>query len=511
MRIQTAHPRKIPSLASFAPTAKISHARPLHNALSRINHNNRSHRHLSFLPNPCIHYHPHARCMHDASTPPSQNPPLPTASLHLAITNDHDAPLRVRLLPGSPLHRFTSRVEYNPTRMKILHIITRLIVGGAQENTLLTCEGLRARGHDVTLLTGPSPGPEGSLMDRANGIGGGGGYKVIVTPHLVRSPHPWHDALAYREILRLCRSEKYDVVHTHSSKAGILGRAAAWKADVPLVVHTIHGLPFHPYQSAIARKAWITLERYAARRCHAILCVADAMTRQALAAGIGSSDQFTTVYSGMEVAPFLHPPADRAAVRATLQIPADRLVFGTIARLQPLKGHDDLLAAAADVFAKIPTAHFLWIGDGIFRPRFQAAIAQRGWQDRFTLTGLVPPARVAELLPAMDILVHPSYREGLARALPQALLAGVPVISYDCDGAAEVCLTNQTGILVKTGNIPDLTSAMITLAQNPNRATLGQAGRAFCLARFPADVMVAQIEKLYRQYSLPIMVTEAAP
>src|SRR5277367_1342141 len=137
--------------------------------------------------------------------------------------------------------------------MKILHIITRLIVGGAQENTLLSCEGLQRRGHDVTLLTGPSPGPEGTLMDRANA----GGYRVIVTPHLVRSPHPSHDWAAYREIKRLCRDLKPDVVHTHSSKAGIIGRGAAWKVKQqsahkrPLVVHTIHGLPFHPYQSGI--------------------------------------------------------------------------------------------------------------------------------------------------------------------------------------------------------------------------------------------------------------------
>src|SRR6478735_5209370 len=108
--------------------------------------------------------------------------------------------------------------------MKILHIITRLIVGGAQENTLLTCEGLRRRGHEVILLTGPSPGPEGTLMDRARN----GGYQVIVTPHLVRNPNPWHDHFAYHGIKRMVRKMNPDIVHTHSSKAGILGRAAAW-------------------------------------------------------------------------------------------------------------------------------------------------------------------------------------------------------------------------------------------------------------------------------------------
>jgi glycosyltransferase involved in cell wall biosynthesis len=383
--------------------------------------------------------------------------------------------------------------------MKILHIITRLIVGGAQENTLLTCEGLQRRGHDVTLLTGPSPGPEGTLMDRANA----GGYRVIVTPNLVRSPHPSHDWAAYREIKRLCDDLKPDVVHTHSSKAGIIGRGAAWKVkqnDKPLVVHTIHGLPFHPYQSGILNKAWITAERWAAKRCDAIICVADAMTRQALAAGVGRPEMFTTIYSGMEVEPFLNPGITRAEVCAKLNIPPTAFVFATIARLQPLKGHEDILAYAEQLFAKVPDAHLLWIGDGVFRPRFEQFFRDRKWTNRITMTGLVPPAEVPKLLPAADALVHPSYREGLARALPQGLLAGLPIISYDCDGAAEVCINGKTGILVKTGDARTLCSAMIGIANDrPTAHAMGTLGRQFALERFRAETMVNQIETLYNE------------
>jgi len=385
--------------------------------------------------------------------------------------------------------------------MKILHIITRLIVGGAQENTLLTCEGLAKRGHEVILLTGPSEGREGSLMQRAQTSG----YRVITTPHLVRAPHPWHDAAAYFEIKKLCRDLKPDVVHTHSSKAGIIGRAAGWHVktqDKPIVIHTIHGLPFHPYQNAAVNRLWITLEKWAARRCDHIITVADAMTMQAMAAGVGDgrSSLFSTVYSGMDVEPFIHPRTDRASLRQQLAIPANRFVFVTIARLQPLKGHDDLLQQAEALFAAVPDAHFLWIGDGVFRPRFEAAIRAKGWADRFTLTGLVPPERVPELLPAADALVHPSYREGLARALPQGLLAGLPVISYDCDGAGEVCITGKTGMLVPTGDATALRAAMVQLAADRTAASqLGETGRLLCLSRFPAAVMVEQIEAVYRR------------
>lgn len=380
--------------------------------------------------------------------------------------------------------------------MKILHIITRLIVGGAQENTLITCEGQHQKGHDVTLLTGPSEGPEGSLMARAQSAG----YRVITTPHLVRSPHPWHDFAAYHRIKKLCRELQPDVVHTHSSKAGVIGRAAAWAVQKPLVVHTIHGLPFHPYQSRIANWSWIRAERWAANRCHGIITVADAMTRQAQAAGVGRNIPFQTVYSAMDVDPFVHPKRPAAQVRTSLGIPPDRFVFGTIARLQPLKGHDDLLSVAAEVFAAAPNAHFMWIGDGIFRARFEAAIKDRGWTNRFTLTGLVPPAQIPDLVQAFDVLVHPSYREGLARALPQGALAGKALISFDCDGAPEVCQPEITGLLVKTGDQAGLRDAMKRLAADPARAAaMGRAGQTLCLSRFPSPIMVDAIDAFYHR------------
>lgn len=413
--------------------------------------------------------------------------------------------------------------------MKIVHIITRLIVGGAQENTLLTCEGLARRGHEVILLTGPSPGPEGSLMERARR----GGYEVRVTPHLVRSPHPWHDYLAYLAIGRLCRGEQPDIVHTHSSKAGIIGRAAAWKirrqslrkppsestfpppsppptvaskdlgGPLPMrVVHTIHGLAFHPWGNWVANRAWVTLERWAAKRCDAIVSVADAMTRQALAEGIGREGQYRTIYSGMDVAPFVAAGTEEARreVRGKLGIAEERVVFGTIARLQPLKGHDDVLAVAGRVFEKVPGAHFLWVGDGVFRGRFEAMIREKGWEGKFTLVGLVRPEEVGRYIGGMDVVVHPSYREGLARALPQGLLAGKAVISYDCDGAGEVCVDGVTGRLVKTGDAAGLAEAMVWMAEHEaERVAMGAAGQRLCMERFAADVMVERIESLYRE------------
>ena len=228
--------------------------------------------------------------------------------------------------------------------MRIVHVITRLIIGGAQENTLLTVEGLHHHYHDdVTLITGPAEGPEGDLFDRAAQLG----LKVEVFPELVRPIRPIVDLKAYRRLRAAFRRLKPEVVHTHSSKAGILGRAAAWHEKVPAVVHTIHGMPFGPFETPLKNRLYIALERWAARRCHAIVSVCDAMTEQALAAGVGRPEQFLTVYSGMDADAFLDPPRSRQDVRRELGLADDEVAFATVARLFELKGHDDIVAVAA--------------------------------------------------------------------------------------------------------------------------------------------------------------------
>ncbi len=250
--------------------------------------------------------------------------------------------------------------------LRIMHISTRLILGGSQENTVLSCEGQAEHGHVVSLVYGPIYGPEGSLLDRVRAHGG---IETIETPHLVREVAPLADWRCYRDLRALIVDWKPDVVHTHSSKAGILGRAAAWKEQVPCVVHTIHGLAFHPYQSRRRNALYILSERWAARRCHAIVCVAEAMRDQALAAGIGRPEQYVIIYSGMEVARYTHPAVSRDEARAELGLRPGDFVVGTVARLAELKGHDDLLDALAPLLRERPQVKLLWVGDGWWRTR----------------------------------------------------------------------------------------------------------------------------------------------
>jgi glycosyltransferase involved in cell wall biosynthesis len=380
--------------------------------------------------------------------------------------------------------------------MRIVHVITRLIVGGAQENTLLSCEGQHRLGHDVTLITGPAIGPEGSLMERARA----GGYRVEVMEEMRRAILPVRDWRSYRKLIRRFREMRPDVVHTHSSKAGIIGRWAAHRAGVGAVVHTIHGLAFTASTSAMVNGVYRRLEKWTAPITAQIVCVADAMAEQSLAAGIGKREQYVTVYSGMDVGPFLSPPKSREEVRRELGLEDGDVAVGTIARLFYLKGHEDLLGAAPELCGRFGRLKFLWIGDGLLRGEFEERIARMGLKDRFILTGLVPPSRIPELANAMDILVHPSRREGLARALPQGQLALCPVVTYDIDGNREGLVDEETGFLIAPFDVGKLSQRLAVLIEDEaTRRRMGQAGRAFAQERFGAQTMIQALEAVYRK------------
>ena len=377
--------------------------------------------------------------------------------------------------------------------MKICHIITRLILGGAQENTILTCEGLRERGHDVTLITGPPLGPEGELLGRAEG----GGYRVIVVDQLRREINLARDKASYRKLIEHLGRLRPDIMHSHSSKAGILARRAAAKVGGIKIVHTIHGLAFHRYERWWRNRLYILLERRAARRSDALVSVADAMTAQALKAGVGRPEQYTTIYSGMDTAPYLTHPPEADEFRAALDLPGDAVLVTQVSRLAELKGHDFIIAAAERI--EDDRVHFCFVGDGYLRGQIESRIERAGLTGRFHLTGLLAPQQIPAVMHASDIVVHCSLREGLARAIPQAMLCGVPVVSFDVDGACEV-VDSSTGVLLGPKDVAGLRLAIETLGgSGPLRRKLGAAGREKCRRMFDHNRMVEKIEALYER------------
>lgn len=379
--------------------------------------------------------------------------------------------------------------------MNVAHIITRLILGGAQENTLHTVEDQHALfGDNVSLITGPAIGPEGSLIPRAES----GAFRVEIVPEMKRSIRPVDDYLAYRKVVHLLREIKPDLVHTHSSKAGILGRYAARKLNIP-VVHSIHGAAFHYGQSRLAYRSYVAAEKAVSGWTRHYICVADAMRDAYLAEGISTPEKYTTIYSGFDVEPYLHPPRPREVVRQELGLTEQDIVVGKIGRLFHLKGHEFIIQAAANVIAANPNVHFLFVGDGVLRETFAAQIREQNLTAHFHMTGLVPPSQIPELMHAMDIVAHTSQWEGLARVLPQGLIAGKPVISYDVGGAREIVIPGETGYLLPRDAVAELEAAILELAGNPElRQRLGEAGRRRFVDVYRHENMTSRIRDVYK-------------
>jgi len=385
--------------------------------------------------------------------------------------------------------------------MKIVHIITRLILGGAQENTLITCKLLAERGHDVTLITGPAIGPEGELFNQTKDAP----YKTIVVNQMIRPISPPSDFIAYRKLKKILKKIQPDIVHTHSAKASILGRYAAyslkgkWDENKPVVIHTIHGLAFHPYQSKRLNKFYIAIEKRAAKRTDCFITVADAMAEQAKAAGIGTEKNFVTAYSAIEEEDFLNP-IDEDKIRefrVKYGISRAAIVFVTIARLFELKGHDYIIESAKEFAKKYENAMWLFVGDGNLSDKFKTQVYELGLADRIKFTGLLPPNLMPLAIQASDILVHCSLREGLARAIPQAMLCGKPAVSFDVDGAREV-VNELTGRLIEPKNVEQLTTACAELIEDADlRKKLGENGRESVKEKFAPKTMVDTIENEY--------------
>ena len=381
--------------------------------------------------------------------------------------------------------------------MKITHIITRLVVGGAQENTVATVLGLRGKpGVEVKLISGPTTGPEGSLENEAAKIPG----LLTLVPELVRPVHPLKDFIALRKLEKVLREQKPGIVHTHSGKAGILGRLAAKRAGVPVIIHHIHGPSFGNFQGAPANFIFTAAERHAAKVTDHFFCSADAMTKIYLAAGIGKPSMFTRIFSGFAVGQFLAAQND-SAFRRQLGFSPDDFIIGKIARLVPLKGHADLFSAFKTMLPECPRARLLVVGGGGLRTELEALARNLGLAGKIVFTGLVPPSEVPRYVGIMDCLAHLSaFPEALSRALPQALAAGKPVVAYNFDGADEICLENETGFLVCTGDTDAAAQRLLQLANNSAlREKFGQRGQEFVRENFSVEKMVDDQYAVYRK------------
>ncbi len=371
-----------------------------------------------------------------------------------------------------------------------------MIVGGAQEVVVMTCDALVRAGHDVVLVHGPTFGPEGRLLEDAATTGA----RLVEVPTLVRQVAPLTDWRCRRALHRLFTELKPDVVHTHSSKAGIVGRAAAWAASVPCVVHTVHGLGFHDRQRRAIRNLYIRSERWAAKRCHHLIAVSPQMVDVFEQELIAPRNKMTVIGSAVDLERFDQPAVNRADAKAAIGLPRDAAVVGLLARLDRHKGHLDVIRILPKLAERFPDIHAVFIGDGFDRGPIEAAVAQHGLTDRVIFTGLVARDRVPSLLHAVDVSVLPSYQEGQSITLLQSLLSGCGIVAYDVGGIPSVCIDGQTGRLAPKGDTGALADAIRWMLDHPDeRARLVEQGKTHARANFSPLRMTDAVMSVYDQ------------
>ena len=358
---------------------------------------------------------------------------------------------------------------------------------------MLTAALLDPARYAVDVVSGPQTGSEGSLIEevRARGI------PLTIEPALVRQINPLKDSLALVRLTRFIERGRYTIVHTHSSKAGILGRWAAHLAGVPIIVHTVHGWGHHERQHPLVRRFYILLERATQRFTAKLIVVSPRDAEKGLSDGIGTPEKYVTIRSGIELARFRQPSRPREAVRAELGIPQDAPVVGTVTRLSAQKAPLDFIAAAAHVAARRPDVHFVVVGDGLLRAGVEARVAALELTGRVHLTGL--RRDVPDLMHSFDVFALTSLWEGLPRVLPQAMAADLPIVATAVDGNAEAVTDGVNGFLTPPGDPEAMAAALLHLLDDPALARrMGKAGQVRA-EEFGARKMVRDVAALYEE------------
>ncbi len=344
----------------------------------------------------------------------------------------------------------------------------------------------------MDLIAGCPRKDEGSLEDTVTAAG----IPILHEPLLLRNPAPLRDFITFRRLVRRFREGRYDIVHTHTSKAGFLGRLAAERAGVPIVVHTPHGNIFHGYFSKVMTRAYVWMERHAARRTDRIIELTPGGVEEHLAEDIGRRDQYRVIFSGIDTSPYAKAIAGREETRRALGIVGDTPLVGGVGRLEPVKGFAYFVEAAERIAREMPNARFVLAGRGGEGDRLRKQAAPLG--DRFRFLG--QRHDVPALMAALDVLVVPSVNEGMGRVLLEAGAAETPVVASRVGGIPDVVDDGETGLLVPPRDADALAGGVVELLRAPERLRfMGATAHAKVVPYFSLEEMVRRIENLYEE------------
>jgi glycosyltransferase involved in cell wall biosynthesis len=377
------------------------------------------------------------------------------------------------------------------TRHRIAHVITESEpFGGAQRNTLLTLKGLVRDGYEPELLCGP----EGRLISEAEAIG----VKVHVIPALVRQLDPLKDSRAFFRLYRLFRSQDYSIVHTHSTKAGVVGRVAAWLARVPVIIHTVHGVPFE-LDGNLRSRFYFALERCVGYLSDSLICVGEVLRQEVASWKIVPDRKLVTVYSGIDFSSYVlrRTPLE---MKQVLGLEEAWPIVGSVGRLSEQKAQRYLIQAVALLKEKYPQIKLLLVGEGQLRPLLEKQIQDLGLSSNVFLLG--EQDDIADLLNIFDVYAMSSRWEGVGRSLTEAMYWGLPIVATAVNGVKELIVHEETGLFAPPQDPKALATAVDRLASDRKVAKrLGSHAQKKCRELMDGEHMIIAIEKLYGSLS----------
>jgi len=377
------------------------------------------------------------------------------------------------------------------SKLKVLQIHTMPVITGSGITTILIMTGLDRKKYDVEFACAPG-GPLVNEVVKQE-------IKYHPIKHLVQRISIIQDLLALAELTWLMKKQRYDIIHTHNSKAGFIGRLAGKIAGVRIIVHNIHGFAFHEFEKPPRRKLFIHLERFAAKFTDKLITVSEPLREWGLKLAIGNPEKYVTIYSGIDLEKF-DVNIDIKEKKLRLGIEPEDKVIGVVSKLWEGKGHECILQAARDVIDQVPDVKFVFVGEGYLRKKLESLARKLDLSDHVIFTGF--RTDIPEITATFDIALLASFFEGLGRVLLEAMALGKPVIASRVGGIVDVVDDGKTGILVSPGNSASLAEAMIRLLRNDGlRIRMGNAGRARIDAKFSAKTMINQIQMVYNELS----------
>jgi glycosyltransferase involved in cell wall biosynthesis len=380
-----------------------------------------------------------------------------------------------------------------PDKIKVLHAITRLDRGGSSENTLLSAIGLVEKGYEVDILFGRTEDVEVSLLSRASKCGVG----FIEEEDLVRNIHPLKDISAFWDIYRFMRDNKYDIVHAHSSKAGILCRLASKMAGTKKIVYTPHGHVFYGYFGHALTRCVILAERMAARFTDRIVGLTRAECDEWLRFGIGTTGQYAVIPSGLDFSAMQTGKHSGRDFKQEMGISSASTVIGSVGRFVEIKGYEYLIKAASELVKERDDLHFMIAGDGPLKNKYKEMIVSHGLEKKFHIVGW--QENIYEIIRSMDIFVLPSLNEGMGRVLIQAMLLGVPVVATNVGGVPSV-IAGGAGVSVQPASSGAIARAVREILEDPVRlARMIEKARERVIIGYSSRAMVEKLDRLYRE------------